>query len=146
MAASFNKFNTFVADVGNKVHNLGSDAIWIELTNSAPSAANTVIVDITDITAANGYSAGGAVIGSTAYSQVSGTAKLTGNAVVYTASGGTIGPFRYSVLYNHTAAGGPLIGWWDYGSSVTLNANETFTANSAVNGNWDSTNPILILA
>jgi hypothetical protein len=74
-------------------------------------------------------------VGSNAYSQSSGTAKLTGNNVVFTASGGTIGPFRYVVLYNSTPANGNLIGWWDYGSGLTLNAGDTFTVQfDAVNG------------
>jgi len=45
--ASFNKFNAFVADVANKVHNLGSDTLKIMLTNTAPAAANAIKTDIT---------------------------------------------------------------------------------------------------
>src|SRR5690349_7277575 len=121
--ASFNKFNQFVGDVGTKVHNLNSDTLKICLSNTAPSASNAVFGDIIEISAGNGYSAGGTVVGSNAYSQSSGTAKLTGSAVTFTASGGSIGAFRYAVLYNSTptSPNKPLIGWWDYGSSITLN-------------------------
>lgn len=97
------------------------------LTNVAPVATNTVKADLTDITAGNGYTAGGTAVTVTASSQTSGTYKLVGNDVVFTASGGTIGPFRYAVLYNDTAANDELIGWWDYGAGVTLNAGEPFT-------------------
>lgn len=145
MAASFNKFQAFVADIGNKVHNLGSDTLKIALTNSAPVNTNTVLANITQISGTNGYTTGGTAVGSTAYSQSAGTAKLTGNAVVFTASGGSMGPFQYAVLYNDTAASDQLIGWWDYGSAVTLASGETFTVSSAAAGNWDSSNPILSL-
>lgn len=102
------------------------------LTNSAPVATNTNVSNLTDISAGNGYSAGGSAVPSNAYSQTSGTATLSGSNVVFTASGGTIGPFRYAVLYNNTASGA-LIGYWDYGSSVTLNSGDTFTVNLSSN-------------
>lgn len=128
--ATFNKFNCFVENLAEKVHNLGSDTLKIMLTNSAPSASNTVDGDLTEITAENGYSAGGTAVTVTASSQTSGTYKLVGNDVVFTASGGTFGPARYAVLYNSTAGGvgtRPLIGWWDRGSSVTPASGETLT-------------------
>ena len=61
-----------------------------------------------------------------AFSQTSGTASLTGSNVVFTATTG-FGPFRYVVLYDNTSGTKPLIGFWDYGSAVTLGASETFT-------------------
>jgi hypothetical protein len=147
--AAFVKFNVFVQDVGNKVHNLGSDTLKICLTNSAPVATNALLSDITDLSTANGYTAGGTTVASTAYSQSSGTAKLTGNAVTFTASGGSVGPFRYAVLYNSTPTSPlkPLIGSWDYGSSVTLADGESFKAAADSSGaNWSSSLPILSLA
>lgn len=126
--ASYNKFNAFVADQNNKVHNLGSDTLKVMLTNSAPVATNAVKADITEISAGNGYSAGGATVTITSSTQSSGTYKLLPTSQpVFTASGGTIGAFRYVVLYNSTPAAGPLISWWDYGSAVTLNSGDTFT-------------------
>jgi hypothetical protein len=142
--ATLNKFNAFAADIGNKVHNLGSDTLKIMLTNTAPVATNAVKADITEISAGNGYSAGGTAVGSNAYSQASGLASLTGNAVTYTASGGSIGAFRYAVLYNSTTGSGNLIGWWDYGSSITLNNGESFkVAADTLGSNWTTGSPIL---
>jgi hypothetical protein len=126
--AAFNKFNCFVEDQAEKVHNLGADALKILLTNTAPVATNTVKANLTEIAAGNGYSAGGAAVTITSSAQASGTYKLVGNDVVFTATG-AVGPFRYAVLYNDTptSPADPLIGWWDYGSSITLANGETFT-------------------
>jgi hypothetical protein len=132
--ASFVKINNFVQDLGRGVHNLNSNTLKVMLTNSAPNAAtHTVKADLTEISAANGYSAGGATVASTAYSQTSGTGSLSGTDPVITASGGSIGPFRYAVLYNDTptSPADPLIGYWDYGSSITLADTESLTVDLA---------------
>lgn len=125
--ATFNKFNSFVEARSEKVHNLGADTLKVLLTNSAPVASNTQKSDLTEISAGNGYTAGGTAPSITSSAQSSGTYKLVLADVVFTASGGSIGPFRYVVLYNDTATNDELIGWWDYGSAVTLAAGETFT-------------------
>lgn len=125
--AAFNKFNSFVEAVAEKVHNLGADTLKVLLTNSAPAAGNTVKANLTEISAGNGYTAGGTAASITSSSQTSGTYKLVLGDVVFTASGGSIGPFRYAALYNDTATNDELIGWWDYGSNLTLASGETFT-------------------
>jgi lysozyme family protein len=145
--ATFNKFNTFVQDIGRKVHNLNSDTLKDALTNTAPNAADTVYDSTTsppqlsstsnahEVAAGNGYSAGGTAIGSTAYSQTSGTATLSGANTVVTASG-AVGPFRYNFMYNVTAGTTSTrapIGWYDYGSSITLASGETFTVDHSAN-------------
>jgi hypothetical protein len=140
--ASFNKINAFVENVAEKVHNLGADTLKVMLTNVAPTASNSVKADLTDITAANGYTAGGTAASITSSAQTSGTYKLVLADVVFTASGGSIGPFRYAVLYNDTPSSpaDPLIGWWDYGSAVTLADGESLTVD------MDATNGVLQLA
>lgn len=121
--ATFNKFNPFTKAVGDKKHNLSSDSLKIALTNSAPSAANAILTDITEISYTN-LSARG--VTTTSFNTSSGTAKLILADLVLTASG-AVATFRYVVLYNDTATNGELIGWWDYGSAVTLANGETFT-------------------
>lgn len=137
--ASFNKYNCFVQDLGRKVHNLNADVLKIALSNTAPNAGtHAVLADITEIGAGNGYSAGGASVTVTSFTQTGGIAKLAATQDdVFTASGGSIGPFRYVVLYNSTVAGGALIGWWDYGSSIILANGEIFTVD------LDQTNGVL---
>ncbi len=126
--ATFQKFNQFVEDLGEGVHNFSSHTLKVLLCNTAPVSTNAVKADLTEISAGNGYSAGGTAIGSTAFSQTSGTAKLTGNDVVFTATG-AVGPFRYAVIYNDTptSPADPLVGFADYGSSISLANGETFT-------------------
>lgn len=126
--AAFNKHNVFVGDLGTKVHDLNADTFKVLLTNTAPTAANSVKANLTEISAGNGYAAGGTDTQNT-YSASSGTGTMVGTKVVFTASGGTIGPFRYVDIYNDTptSPADPLMGWWDYGSAITLNDGETFS-------------------
>ena len=129
--ALYQKFDQFVEDLAKKVHNLNSDTLKVMLTNTAPSAANTVLANITEITPGNGYSAGGSAATFVSGVQSSGTYKLVLNDVTFTASGGSIGPFRYAVLYNDTptSPADPLIAWWDYGTSITLTNGNSLTVN-----------------
>jgi len=126
--AAFNKLNFFTEDIGKKLHNLNSDTLKVMLTNTAPVAANHVYTDVsgTELANGNGYTTGGTAAGSNSYSQTSGTAKLIVADIVFTASG-SMGPFRYAILYNNTAASKNLIGWYDYAQSITLGSGDTFT-------------------
>lgn len=126
--ANFTKFNSFVESLAEKAHNLGSDTLKIALSNTAPSAADTVFAPggaHPPPAAANGYAPTQATQVSSA--QTAGTYKLVLNDVVFTATAGGIGPFQYALLYNDTAAGDELIGSWNYGSSISLAIGETFT-------------------
>jgi len=122
--------------LAEKGHNLGSDTLKVALTNSAPVNTNTVLANITQISNGNGYTTGGTAATISSSAQTSGTYKLVLADVVFTATG-SMGPFRYVVLYNDTATNDELIGWWDYGSSLTLASGETFTVD------FDATNGVL---
>jgi hypothetical protein len=135
--ATATKFQVFVENLAEKVHNLGADTLKVMLTNTAPVNTNAIKSDLTEISAGNGYTAGGTAPTISSSSQTSGTYKLVLADVVFTASGGSIGPFRYVTLYNDTptSPADPLIQFWDYGSSITLAATETFTVDfNATNG------------
>lgn len=127
--AAFNKFDAFVEALAEKVHNLGTDTLKVYLTNDTPSGSGDAVkADLAEIAAGNGYTAGGNTATQTSSSQTAGLYKLVlADPTSWTASGGNIGPFRYAVLYNSTTASGNLIGWWDYGTSITLAAGDTFT-------------------
>jgi hypothetical protein len=137
--ATFNKFNSFVEALAEKVHNLGSDQLVVALcpAANAPVATNTQLSNLTTIAYTN-LSSRNVTTASSA--QSSGTYKLTCNDLVLTASGGAVATFRYVVLYNDTATNGELIGWYDYGSNVTLADGETFTID------FDGTNGVLTIA
>lgn len=124
--AAFNKFNDFVEQLGKKNHDLDVDTIKVFLTDELPLATDTVKGDMVEITAQFGYPAGGTDI-QNAYTETGGLGTMTGVDVVFTASGGTFGPFRYAVLYNDSGVTKYLVGWWDYGSSISCNSGETFT-------------------
>lgn len=127
--ATFNKFNDFSEQLVNGAQNFTTDTYKVMLTNVAPVATNTAFANITEIAAGNGYTAGGATTTITV-SETSGTTTVNGTQVVFTASGGTMATFRYVVLYNDTTTtpvNKPLVGWWDYGSAVSLADTETFT-------------------
>jgi hypothetical protein len=132
--AAYNKIQDFVEQLGLAKHNLNTDTIKVMLTNSAPIATNTVKADLTDLGTANGYTAGGADTQNT-YSETTGTGTVAVVDVVWTAAGGSIGPFRYVAAYNdtQTSPADPLICWWDYGSALTLLDTESFTVDFGAN-------------
>lgn len=139
--AAFNKFNSFVEDLAEKVHNLGADALTVALcaAANAPVATNTVLANLTQIAYTN-LSARVITVASSA--QTSGTYKLTLTDLTLTASGGSAAAFRYIAIYNDTptAPADPLIGWYDYGSDITLAAGESLLID------FDATNGVLTLA
>jgi len=126
---AYNKFEDFVNRLGiGKVHDLNADQIEVYLSNAAPSASlDTVKADLAEIATGFGYT--GPQDTTNTASETTGTLTVVGVDVIVTASGGTVGPFRYVVLMNTTPASplDPLIAWWDHGSAVTLNAGESFT-------------------
>lgn len=121
--ASFVKFYSLVEALAEKVHNLGSDTLKIALTNSAPSQSNTQLSDITEISYTNCSSR---TITTTSSSQSSGTYKLVLADLTLTASGGSVGPFRYIVIYNDTASNDELICYYDGGAAITINDGDDF--------------------
>lgn len=137
--ATFQKFNAFAGDIGLAKHNLNSDTLKVMLSNTAPVATNTVKTDITEISAGNGYTAGGLTLATTSYSQTSGVGKLGVTADPSFTASGSVGPFRYWVLYNDTSATKPLIGWVDRGSSITISSGDI------AGPDFDQTNGVLTI-
>jgi hypothetical protein len=132
--AAFNKLNGFVEHVAEGVHNLGTGALTLALSNTAPGSESTpptgstaacILANVTQISYTNCSSR---VLTTSASAQSGGTYALTVNDLTLTASGGTVGPFRYVYVYNDTptSPADPLVGYYDYGSSITLADGETF--------------------
>ena len=135
--AVYLKFNSFSEAVAEKVHNLGSDQLRVALTNTAPGAGNTVLANITQITYTNLSTRN---ITLTSSAQTSGTYRLILADLVLTSTTGPTGPFRYIVIFNDTATNDELIGYFDYGASVTLDGADTFTVD------FDNVNGLLTIA
>lgn len=137
--AAFNKFQSFVEAVTEKKHDLGADQLVVALcaAANAPVNTNTVLANLTQASYTNCSSRN---ITTASSAQTSGTYKLTLTDLTLTASGGTVGPFRYAVIYNDTATNDELVGWYDYGSDITLADGETMLLD------FDATNGVLTLA
>lgn len=131
--ATYTKYNNGI-EVLLTTANASTDVFKFALSNTAPNVStHTLLADATEISAGNGYTAGGASVSVTG-SETGGTYTLAQDAAVtITASGGAIGPFRYVIFYDDTVAGDPLISYFDYGSSITLNDGETFDIGAASN-------------
>jgi hypothetical protein len=129
--ATFNKFQDFSEQLTRGVHDFDAHTFKVALTNTAPVATQVSLDTVTNHpapAAANGYTAGGTAT-TISISETTGTTTVSGTQVVFTATAGGIGPFRYVILYNDTATSpaDALIGWWDYATSITLADTETFT-------------------
>lgn len=135
--ATYTKFQAFVESLAEKGHDLDSDQLVVALTNTAPSAStDAVLADIVEVAYTNVSSRN---ITTTSGAQTAGTYKLVLADLVLTATG-AVGPFRYVVVYNDTHASDGLIAYYDYGSSISLSAGETFTID------FDASNGFLQIA
>ena len=117
-------------------HIFGTHVFKLYLSNEAPLATDAVKADIADITAQNGYTAGGEDAQLT-IAEAAGTATVTGTKIVWTAAGGSFGPLQYLIIYNDTQTSplDALVLWWDYGSAISINDGETLTVL------WDGGDP-----
>lgn len=136
--SAYIKFNSFVEAVAEKVHNLGADQLKIALCSVAPVAGNAVLADLTPITPVlTGATPLNLTTSSSA--QVAGLYKLVIADLTLTADTGGNPSFQYVVVYNDSATNKELIGFYDYGSAVVLNAGEQFIID------FDGTNGLLQL-
>lgn len=120
--ATFNKIYSFVEALAEKSHNLGSDQLVIALTNTAHTTSWTQLSDLTQVSYANCSSRN---ITTTSSAQTTGTYKLVLADLTLTATG-AVGPFQYVYIYNDTSTNDLLIGYYDYGSAVTLASGDSF--------------------
>lgn len=128
--ATYNKFNAWSENMV-EVANLATDQFVVALTNTAPTASNSVLADITQIAYTNLSSRN---LTTASSSQTSGTYSLVLNDLTLSATG-TVATFRYVVIYDDTptSPADPLVAWFDYGSSITLTNGETLTLDFGAN-------------
>ncbi len=140
--ASFTKYNTFADEVSKGGHNLQTAVFKLALTNTAPTPATDTVWNTTVApapAAGNGYTAGGNTLTTSSATTTAGTFKLVLADSVFTATAGGIGPVRYAIIYNSSASN-KVVGYYDYGSSITLASTETLTFDA------DATNGVLTIA
>lgn len=139
--AAFNKYFTFIDELAKGGHNLATDVFKVALTNTAPTQATDTVWNTTVApapAAVGGYTAGGNTITTTSGTTTGGVFKLILGDSIFTATAAGIGPFRYAILYNSSKTN-KSVGYYDYGSSITLNDTETFTVD------FDAANGVLTL-
>jgi hypothetical protein len=136
--ATFTKFQQFVEDLSKGVHNFTSDStcsvtVALCAAANAPVATNSILANLTQASYTNASSR---IITGVTCEHTVGVVTITATDLVITASGGTVGPFRYVVLYNDdpTSPADPLISFADYGSDITLADGETFTVDFGASG------------
>jgi len=139
--ASYNKINDFVYDLARGVHNFSSHTFKLALSNTAPasessnpaSTGNGILANVTQVAYTNLPGGVAPTVDNPDLSISGGTATFDFDNETITPTGGSLGPLRYVYLYNDTASGKPLIGYWDYGSSITLADGESLAANVPTN-------------
>jgi len=105
--------------------NAGSDAWKVALSNTVNVADTTFTPGTTDLATGNGYTAGGNAATTSSSTQSAGTYKLVLNSPATWTATGSVGPFRYAILWDSTTS--QPVAYWDYGSSITLTSGDTFT-------------------
>jgi hypothetical protein len=140
MPSTFTLFNSAAGKIGDGTIDLDTHTFKVALTNSAPIATNTVLANITQISGTFGYTTGGATLGSLAFTQPSaGVWRWDTADFSFTASGGTMGTFRYLVIYSDTAASDDLVGYYDHGTAVSLPDGSSYSFTVAADGHFEIT-------
>ena len=140
--ATFNKIADFVEDLMNGVHNFDTHTFRLALSNTAPgsetpnptTAGNGILANVTQIAYTNLAGGVAPALDNMSVTLATATATIDCDDEAITASGGSVGPFRYVYIYNDTAASDPLVGYYDYGSSITLADGETLNFRPAAGG------------
>ena len=137
--ASFTKVNDFVVNLANAM-DMNADTFKVALSNTDPTSGTSVVTDgngvLANCTEISYTNLSARTLQNVTSTQTGGTYKLSADDLVLTASGGSVAPFRYVVIYNDTptSPADPIVGYYDYGSSLTLNDGDTFTIDIGTNG------------
>ena len=137
--ASFTKVNDFVVNLANAM-DLDSDTLKVALCNTDPTSGTSIVTDgngvLANVTEISYTNLSARTLQNVTSTQTSGTYKLSADDLVLTAAGGSVAAFRYVIIYNDTptSPADPIVGYYDYGSSLTLNDGDTFTIDIGANG------------
>ena len=109
--------------------NSTSDTYKLMLCSAATfTAANTTLASITktELSNGNGYTTGGATLSGVTVTQTGNDAAFDANDVTFTASGGSIGPAAYAILYNDTDTNSPPVAFIDMDGNQTAGVGTDF--------------------
>lgn len=138
--AMFTLFNSAAGKIGDGTIDLDTHTFKVAASNTAPVATNTILANITQIAAGNGYSTGGVTLTGVTYTEPSaGVWRFDSNDFTFTASGGTMATFRYLVLYDDTAGSDDLVGYYDHGTAVSLPDGSSYPFAVSANGHFQVT-------
>lgn len=125
--ASYSKYETFVEDLANKLHDLfgTNDTVNAVIHTDAPVVAtDTSVANLTQITG-TGYAAADIQNDGT---RTGGTFTMTAVDYQWTAGAADwTNTARYVSIYNDTSVTDRLIASWDYGTTFAVGNGETFT-------------------
>lgn len=142
--ATFTFFDEFAENMSGGI-NLNTDTFKFALTNTLPVADTaTLLANITQIAAGNGYTTGGATLTTVTWAETgagTGIWRFNSDDVTFTASGGDIATHQYGVLYSDTSTGDMLVGFVDRGSSATITNGNSRTWDVGANGWFTLTVP-----
>lgn len=135
-------YDAFFDDIAEGVHAFGTDQLVVALlpaANAPNASTHTVYGDYSGLEASyTNCSTRNITLGSS--TQTSGTYKLILNDLTLSASGGTVGPFKYIVIYNDGAATDELVCYLNYGSDYTIADGDSFKID------FDGTNGLFTIA
>lgn len=120
-AGNFTFFNIAKKKLGDGTFDLDTHTFKAVLTTSAQaidatfvgSSTNCLYADLTnEVANGNGYTTGGATLGSVTWNQSAGTITWDAADTAWTLTGGGI-TFKYLIIYDNTVSGDPLVGFVD---------------------------------
>lgn len=138
--AAFTKANDWVENE-SEVVDLDGDQFVVALSNTAPASETNnpltdtkgVLANVTQVSYTNLSTRNLTTVASV---QTAGTYKLDFNDLVLTATGGSVGPFRYIYVYDDTptSPADPIVGVYDLGSATTITDGSSRTLKFHANG------------
>jgi len=123
-------YNKFKLYMGDGTIDMDNDQFKIALMDSNHSYVSTHSdwsqVSANEISGGNGYSTGGKVLTNVTWTESGGTVVFDADDVTWTATGGALGPARYAVIYDDTAANDRLVCSIDFETNQTAGEGTDF--------------------
>ena len=137
-------FNEFKEDVGQKIHNLSTEAFKLGLVTNAvtPSSATadprwgaggSTNLATSQVTPGGNYSTGGPTVASTTYAETAGVATFDGADISIASNASNPNNARWGIIYNDTSAGKEAVAFLELNGTTDLTAG-TFAVTWSASG------------